>query len=161
MADRQEKTFQIEDARIIFRNFTGEKKQFNAEGDRNFCVIIPDDYVEVLQDDGWNVKWLDPREEGDLPTPYVQISVAYKIRPPRVVMVTSRGQKPLNEETVHLLDFAELRKVDLIARAYEWVLFEGTPQEKRGTKAYLKTLYATVEEDELERKYASNDPNGE
>lgn len=155
MVKEQEKTFTIEGARIMFRNFSGTKTQYNHEGDRNFCVVIPDDIVPDLEADGWNVKWLEPREEGDLPTPYVQISVAYKIKPPRVVMVKSNGQVNLTEETVGVLDFAELSKVDLIARAYQWEV-----NGKTGIKAYLKTMFAIIEEDELERKYGSNNPVG-
>ena len=31
---------QIDDARIIYRNFSGEASQFNRAGDRNFSILI-------------------------------------------------------------------------------------------------------------------------
>lgn len=152
MPERTEITFQIDNARVMFKNFSGEKTQYNREGDRNFCVVIPDDMVVKLENDGWNVKWLEPREEGDLPTPYIQVAVAYKVKPPRIVLVKSNGQQNLTEETVSILDFADVSNYDLIIRAYEWEV-----NDKTGIKAYLKTLYATVQEDELERRYSSNE----
>jgi hypothetical protein len=146
------KTFMVEDAQIIFRNFAGKEGQYNREGDRNFAVIIPPDVAETLLAEGWNVRFLDPREEGDTPTAYVPIAVNFKNRPPRVVILTSRGRQNLSEDEVDVLDWASIETADLIARAYEW-----TVNGKSGVKAYLQSLFVTIEEDELERKYAINE----
>lgn len=142
-------TVTIEDARILFRNFAGREGQYNREGDRNFAVVLDPTVAEQMLQDGWNVKYLKPREEGDEPTPYVQVSVSYKNRPPRIVMVTSRGRTTLPEELVEALDYADLAKVDLIVNPYTWAV-----SGKTGVKAYLKSLFVTIQEDELERKYA-------
>jgi hypothetical protein len=54
-------TVLMEGVRIIFRNFRGEKSQFNKEGVRNFGVILPSvALAEQMTVDDWNVKWRDP-----------------------------------------------------------------------------------------------------
>jgi hypothetical protein len=150
MADTPDITFQIDDAHIRFRNFSGNKTQFNPAGNRNFCVDIPENLVEVLEQDGWNVKFLDPREEGDPAQPYIQVKVKFDFKPPRVVLVKSNGQVNLTEDMVSILDFTEIKKVDLIVRAFQYDV-----QGKTGLSAYLKTMYVTIEEDELERRYGN------
>lgn len=144
-----QKTFMVEDARIIFRNFSGKEGQYNREGDRNFAVVLDPDIAEQMLKDGWNVKYLSSREEGEDDTPYIQVSVNFNNRPPRVVMITSTARTNLTEESVDVLDWAEIRTADLIARGYEW-----TVNGKSGVKAYLQSLFVTIEEDALERKYA-------
>jgi hypothetical protein len=146
------KTFKIEDATIVFRNFAGKEGQYNREGERNFCVILPEDVGAQMLADGWNVRHLDPREEGDVPTPYIAVSVNFNNRPPRVVMLTSTTRTQLDESSVEILDWADYKTVDLIARGYDWSV-----NGKSGTKAYLQSLFVTIEEDELERKYAIHD----
>lgn len=147
----QAKTFMVEDARLVFRNFSGKEGQYNREGDRNFAVILPEDVAEQMVADGWNVRFLAAREEGDVDTPYIQVAVNFKNRPPRVVMITSTARTNLDEDSVDALDWVDIRVADLIARGYEWEV-----NGKRGIKAYLQSLFVTIEEDELERKYAAN-----
>jgi hypothetical protein len=146
-------TFMIENAKIIFRNFEGKEGQYNRNGDRNFAVIIPDEKTaQNMLKDGWNVKYLQPREEGEEATPYIQVAVSYKNRPPRIIMMTSTARTVLTEDNVEILDWADIRSSDLICRAYEWDV-----NGKTGVKAYLQSLFVTIEEDYLERKYAVND----
>jgi hypothetical protein len=144
-------TVLFRDARIMFRNFTGRKQQFNSEGERNFCLMIDDpEQAAQLRKDGWNVKQLKPRDEGDEPQDYIQVKVAYgKGRPPRVALVTSKGRNDLGADEISILDVADIRKIDVIIRPYDWEV-----DDNRGRKAYLKTLFATLNEDELEAEYA-------
>lgn len=146
----------IGDARIIFRNFSGREGRYNRPGDRNFCVFIDDpDAAQKLADDGWNIRMMAPREEGDKPRHYLQVSVKFNNYPPKIILVTRRSQTPLDEESVSALDFADICNVDMIIRPYPWVTQKGTSNEKRGVKAYLKTMYVTIEEDEFAEKYAA------
>lgn len=149
---QDDKNVLMEGVRIVFRNFKGAEGQYNREGDRNFAVLLDNDVAEQMAKDGWNVKWLKAREEGDEEQPYLTVAVNFKGRPPRVVMITSRGRTNLGEQEVEILDWADLRNVDLIVRPYEWVV-----NGKTGVKAYLQSIYCTIEEDALELKYSSVD----
>lgn len=143
------KTVLVEDARIIFRNFAGKEGQYNREGDRNFAVVLPEDVATEMLADGWNVRYLEPREEGDVPTPYVSVAVNFANRPPRIVLLTSAARSHLGEDTVEVLDWCDIKIADLIMRGYDWNV-----NDKSGTKAYLQSLFVTINEDALERKYA-------
>jgi hypothetical protein len=142
-------TLLFEDARIIFRNFEGREGKYNAEGDRNFCVLLDEELAKQLDRDGWNVKALRAREEGDPDQPYLEIKVSYKKRPPKIFMITSRGRTPIMEDMVEILDFADIKTIDFVVNPYEW-----TVGGKAGIKAYLKTMFVTIHEDALEIKYA-------
>ena len=139
----------IEGARIIFRNFKGEKTQYNREGDRNFCVVLDEQLANELSADGWNVKVREPKEEGDDPLVYLKVKVKFGDYPPVIKQVTSKGATQLDEDTVMILDTAAIENVDLIITPYAYT-FNG----KDGVTAYLKKMYVTISEDDLDKKYA-------
>lgn len=154
MARNSNRDIIIENARILFQNFSGAADTYNREGDRNFLLLLEDpDLVARLQKDGWNVKFLKPREEGDEPRPYLHVSVGFANMPPTVVTVTSKGKTYLDERSVSLLDHAEVDNWDVIVTPYDWEV-----NGKTGVKAYLKALYVVLVEDPLMLKYQDVGP---
>lgn len=143
-------TLVIYDARILFRNFAGKEDVYNREGDRNFCIALEPKIAEEMAADGWNIKTLKPREEGEEGTPYIQVSVGFKNRPPRLVMINSQGRRDIPQHLCDLFDWADFQQADVIIRPYRWGPING----KSGIKAYLKSLFVILAEDELEKKYS-------
>lgn len=138
----------IENARLVFKNFSGKEGKYNPAGRRNFCVLLDTESAKDLEKQGWNVKWLQPRDEEDEEQAYIQVSVAYNNYPPKVVLISGGGKTILSEDEVSTLDWADLKEVNLIIRPYEWNV-----NGKSGVKAYLKAGYFEIEEDEFESKY--------
>lgn len=148
-----ENTVTMEGVTLIFRNFEGKERRYNKAGDRNFGVLLDDTIAEAMLADGWNVKYLQPREDDDpeaAPQAWLPVGVDFeKYKPPRIFVITSRGRTALDEDTCVQIDWADIQNVDLIVRPYNWSV-----DGKEGVKAYLQSMYVTVNEDELEQKYA-------
>jgi hypothetical protein len=126
---------QIDDARIIWKNFSGRGDRFNREGDRNFHLVIPDqETCELLQSDknefgnSWNVKIKPPREEGDVPFMHMLVKVKFNGRGPNVYLDRGRDKEPLllTEDTISCLDDMDILAVDLDIRPYDDTLPNGT-----------------------------------
>lgn len=142
-------TLIMENAKIRFRNFAGRPDEYTREGDRSFALLIEDeDLANKLREDGWNVKMRLPKEEGAEPWYYLKVKVNFNGVPPKIIEVTSRNHVPLNEDTVGILDTAELKSVDVEVSPYHWEV-----GGRSGITAYLKTMYATIEEDPFAAKY--------
>jgi hypothetical protein len=149
--------FKVEGAKLIFKNFRGEKNDFNDEGNRNFGVLLSDDDAEMLKKDGWNVKYLKakPDDPEEYRQPWLPVKVKFGDIPPIAYLVIP-GDNPkkvkLDEETIDQLDWTYIEFADLIVRPYNYPARQGRPA---GISAYLKSIYCTIRQDDLEAKYGS------
>lgn len=141
----------IQGARILFRNFSGKPGDFNLEGKKEFVCLLDPQLADAMVQDGWNVKYLKAREEGDVPQPYVNVAVSYRNKPPRIVLVSKKSRTTLPEDMVHMLDYADVDNIDLKLNPFQW---GPNARGESGVKAYLKSMYVRIVEDELEKKYA-------
>ena len=140
----------LKNVKLVFRNLGGRPSQYNAAGRRNFAIVLDKATAKGLISDGWNVKRFRQRDEDVEPDWYLPVEVRYGRRNPTIVLLKSNGRVDLDEDTVDILDYCDLEFADVVVRPYEWEV-----NGKKGVKAYCKTLFATLDEDELERKYAS------
>lgn len=140
---------QIDDARIIYRNFSGIGSKFNREGDRNFAIIIPDqDICDELIAEGWNVKIKPPRDEDDAPFMYLPVKIKFNDRGPNAYLVTGKRMNKLDEESIGCLDDVDILSVDLDIRPYDWEV-----NGKEGRTAYLQSIKVTQEVDRFAERY--------
>ncbi len=139
----------LEDVDILFRNFAGREKEFNAAGDRNFSVLLDEATADKLTREGWNVKALRSRDEDEPPRYHLSVKVSFKIRPPRVLLLSSGGRTVLPEDLLDLADYVDVLVCDVNIRGSHWDV-----SGKQGIKAYLQTIYIKVREDPLDMKYA-------
>ncbi len=137
----------IEDCQIVLRNFTGKEGKFNPPGSRNFGVLLSPEQAEDMADLGWNVKYFKPRDDEPIGQAFIKVAVSYENKPPKILMVTSRGKTFLDEDTVDSLDHVDIQVADVTLNPYEHSFNGG------GVKAYAKTLVVQVVEDYLEMKW--------
>lgn len=143
---------QIDDARIIFRNFSGIGSKFNREGDRNFAVVIDDEEIkDALVEAGWNIKIKPARDEDDIPFMYLPVKVKFNDRGPSVYLKTGDTINKLDEETIDCLDNVDILGVDLDIRPYDWEV-----NGKEGRTAYLQSIQVTQEIDRFAERYDNN-----
>ncbi len=144
---------QIEDARIIFRNFAGLGSKYNREGDRNFAVIIPTQEIcDQLVENGWNVKIKPPREEDDSPFMYLPVKVKFNNKGPGAYVVSGNNVQRLNEDTISMLDEIDIASVDMDLRPYDWEV-----NDKTGRTAYLQAINVVQNIDRFGARYAAQE----
>lgn len=141
---------QIDDAKIIYRNFAGAGSKFNREGDRNFAVVIEDEAIaNELTEAGWNVKIKPPRDEDDTPFMYLPVKVKFNDRGPSVYLKSGPANcVRLDEESVSCLDDIDILSVDLDIRPFDWEV-----NGKQGRTAYLQSIHVTQEVDRFAERY--------
>mgnify|MGYP001771251297 FL=1 len=148
---------QIDDARIIFKNFEGRGDKFNREGDRNFSLLIEDENTaNALIKEGWNVKIKPGREEGDDPFMRLPVKVKFTDYGPNVYLVTGNRRNELDEESIGCLDNIEIESVDMDIRPYDWEV-----NGRTGRTAYLQSMEVVQRIDRFAARYSENGSDGE
>lgn len=143
----------IEDAHLIWKNFSGEETQFNRAGNRNFNVIIDNpEFAEELIKKGWNVKEKQARDEGDEPYYVLACAISFKIRPPKIMAYTGHNKAELHEDTIGMLDYADIVNVDLELNGSRWEV-----NGRSGIKAYVNELHVVIDEGAFGDKYDDYD----
>lgn len=139
----------IENTHLRYPNFAGNASTYNPAGKRTFCVDIPEDMVDKLVADGWNIRQTNPRDPDETPVYFTQCVANFdRIPTPNVWRVSSESKVRLTESNVGILDYDDIEYCDVVLQPYHWE-FNG----KSGTKGYLKSLYAVVMEDPFSAKY--------
>lgn len=141
----------LEGAQIFYRNFSGKVSENNRNGDRSFALAIPDEMVDDLMKDGWNIKFRKPNADG-YQQPFLSVKVKFGQYPPIAVLINDRGKFNLDETTICELDSCVIKNVDIIVRPYNYPPMAGKPDG--GVAAYLKAIYVTIQEDYFQAKYA-------
>lgn len=145
---------EIENAQIIFCNFSGKKTEFNPLGKRSFHVVIEDpDLIERLQADGWNVRLRDKNPNFE-PITTLEVNLRFDKFPPKIYQIVDGSRKPvqLDESNIGNLDYAKITNVDLTINPGYWEV-----NGKTGIKAWLNSMYVTIQEDRFAQKYFSGD----
>lgn len=129
-----------------FRNFRGEKRKFNDAGRRNFNIVIPPEYLDLLIDMKCNVKELAPRDDdGEQPLRFVKVNVAFGQYPPHLYLCTKKNKKELLQDELGLLDGAVFDNVDMIIRTYH--------RDEDSCSLYLNNGFFTLRTDPITAKY--------
>lgn len=141
---------QIDDAILIFKNFSGRGDKYNREGDRNFSILIDDPEVaDKLIDMGWNVRIKPARDEDDTPFMHLPVKIKFNDRGPVIYLKTGDVMNKLDEDSIDCLDNIDILGVDLDIRPYDWEV-----NGKAGRTAYLQSICVTQEVDRFSIKHS-------
>lgn len=144
---------QIDDARIVYRNFKGEGSKFNRDGDRNFSVVINnEETAEAIAKEGWNVKIKPPRDDEDTPFITLPVKVKFNDRGPIVYLKSGDKMVKLDEDSIGCLDDIDILSVDMDIRPYDWEV-----NGKIGRTAYLQSICVTQEIDRFAARYSQGE----
>lgn len=142
---------EIDDARIIWPNFSGAPTDYNRDGGKpEFNIVIPDDELaQALLDAGWNVKIRPPRDVDEQPLRTLKIKVGFRgYRPPSIWIVAGENRSKVTEDTLHRLDKISIDHVDL----------DISPYHSNGHQtAYLQGMVVYKRMDRFEERFADEE----
>lgn len=142
---------QIDDAKLIFKNFEGRGDKFNREGDRNFSILIEDPRTaDALKREGWNVKIKPARDEDEDDFMRLPVKIKFTDFGPNVYLVSGDRRVELDEESIGCLDNIDIETVDLDLRPYDWDV-----NGRTGRTAYLQSMQVVQRIDRFAARFAA------
>lgn len=142
---------QIDDAKIIFKNFEGRGDKFNREGDRNFSLLIEDpNTADAMVKEGWNVRIKPGRDEDEEPFMRLPVKVKFTDYGPVVYLNSAGNVTKLDEESIGCLDNIDIESVNMDIRPYDWDV-----NGRTGRTAYLQSMEVVQRIDRFSARYAN------
>lgn len=139
------------------RNFSGVKDDFNERGNRQVLIVVGKqhaydlgfdsvtDMFNALKADDWKVKRFNATDENNDPDMYFPATAVYYDRDKSsIFMKTGRNSRLLTEQTVGLLDSADIENTDVILSKHYY-----DSHGKQGYNVRIKSMEVTVIEDEI------------
>lgn len=136
-----------------FKNFSGNVDDYNPYGKRTVNIVVPNELVEVMIQDGWRVREKPPKEEGDDPVFLLKVTLGYSgDRGPDVWRISgegsSRKKTKLSEATVGNLDHERIQQYSV-----DIVQYKAAIDRNPGFSAYVNSMFVEIEEDELDKEF--------
>lgn len=142
---------EIENANIKwgFSHFDGRPATFNDEGDHNFTIILPEAQAKELMEQGWSIRELEGREEGDPPEYLLKVKISYRFEAPPIFFLKGTRRYRADERDMADIKRATCEQIDVIIQPSRWVHGKDT-----GVTAYVKEMYVKIRESRFGAKYA-------
>jgi len=139
-------TLTVENAFLFWTNFKGLPTEYNKQGGRRtFCISLTKEIADRLQEEGWNVKYREPRNEDDDPFYFTECVVNMNSNyEPRIMLCSEwNGKKSMNRlhgDAVGKLDDLRFENIDVVIDSHRY---------EKGAKGYCNTLVATQRKSDL------------
>lgn len=142
-----------------WRNFAGGPTRFNKQNtQRFFHIFLTDEEAHRLEDAGWNVKWLENKNNPSEPKQahlqvFIKLDGPARLQPK--IWQTRKKGRPilLDGDLIGQLDMDDFERVKLQIRPYKWELDSG----KSGIKAFVKQMFVTPVEDDFAAEFFDED----
>ena len=109
----------IIDSEVRARNFGGIEKKVgnrtvNGEGRRNFLLYVSEEVAEQMKEMGCEVRYTTPRDENDIPRPFVSMNLSYYLKPVEVHLISNGIDTLLDENHVYQLNDVDFKNLGLV-----------------------------------------------
>lgn len=159
---------ELVDFEILFCNLEGRAEGFNDKGNRNFRLKFNnDEFAKSLSEDGWNIKIYTPKNDDYDPYYYLTVKSKFRVdspnvrQDPEIHMINSKNDILLKDKHMADLDAKfrahEVVSCDLIIHPSPWNNSRFGAGE--GITAYLKQMWAVVNDSPFADRYANRNDN--